>query len=97
MTRLWSITRWLRFRRWLAKRLWMLIWPTGAGLPEIRPNHGPKNQDTDDCDEVVGFGFFHVEQMDTNAYWARLDVPDGRAIVMWFNSKSKIRMSAEYD
>lgn len=69
------------------------------GTPEIRPNPGAK-VDIDGCadtDEVVGQGFLHVEQMDKGCYWARLDLADGRAIVMWFNSKSKITLRAEWD
>lgn len=69
------------------------------GSPEIRPNDGAKfdGERCEDTDEVVGEGFLHVEQMDDNCYWARLDLPDGKAIVMWFNSKSPIQLIAEWD
>jgi hypothetical protein len=67
---------------------------------EIRPNHGAELDALGGCadtDEVVGEGFLHVEQMDDNCYWARLDLPDGRAIVMWFGSRSPIKLPAEWD
>lgn len=69
---------------------------------QIRPNHGAIicNEDTgrcEDTDEVLGTGALHVEQMDNKCYWARLDLTDGRAIVMWFNSKSPITLTAEWD
>lgn len=68
--------------------------------PEIRPNRGAAVDAAgrcDDTDEVVGDGFLHVEQMDGRCYWARLDLPDGKAIVMWFRSKSKITLAAEWE
>jgi hypothetical protein len=67
---------------------------------EIRPNPGAKCDQHGRCentDEVVGHGFLHVEQMDKNCYWARLDLPDGRAIVMWFRSRSEIKLITEWD
>jgi len=69
------------------------------GKAEIRPNPGAVVVDCrcEDTEEVVGEGFLHVEQMADNCYWARLDLPDGRAIVMWFNSSSKIELTAEWD
>lgn len=70
--------------------------------PEIRPNPGANyNSITgrcEDTDEVVGEGFLHVEQMDKNTYWARLDLAgDARGIVMWFKSDSPITLIAEWD
>lgn len=70
------------------------------GRPEIRPNPGAAcdiHGRCEDTDEVVGSGFLHVEQMDDNCYWARLGLPDGRAIVMWFNARGKIKLTAEWD
>lgn len=70
------------------------------GDAEIRPNPGAAVDIAgccEDVDEVVGNGFLHVEQMDEKRYWARLDLPDGKAIVMWFTSRSKIRLAAEWD
>jgi hypothetical protein len=68
---------------------------------KIRPNQGaeynPYTQRCDDVDEVVGVGSLHVEQMDKNCYWARLDLPDGKAIVMWFRARGKITLAAEWD
>jgi hypothetical protein len=67
---------------------------------EIRPNPGATCDVTgrcEDTDEVVGNGFLHVEQMDKNCYWARLELPDGKAIVMWFRSRSAIKLAAEWD
>ena len=67
---------------------------------EIRPNSGVKCDiygRCEDTDEVVGQGFLHVEQMDDKTYWARLDLPDGKAIVMWFTSRGKIKLIAEWD
>lgn len=68
--------------------------------PEIRPNPGAAvdaHGRCEDVDEVVGGGFLHVEQMSDNCFWARLDLPDGKAIVMHFNSREKITLTAEWD
>jgi len=51
----------------------------------------------EDTDEVVGNGSLHVEQMDDHCYWARLDLPDSKSIVMWFRSRGKIKLTAEWD
>ncbi len=67
---------------------------------EIRPNPGAAVDSLgrcEDTDEVVGTGFLHVEQMHDNCFWARLDLPDGKAIVMWFNSRGKIKLTAEWE
>lgn len=67
---------------------------------EIRPNQGATVSDygrCEDTDEVVGQGFLHVEQMDKKLFWARLDLPDGKAIVMWFRSETPIQLTAEWD
>lgn len=66
---------------------------------EIRPNPGAEviNGRCEDTDEVIGKGLLHVEQMDKNCYWARIDLPGGRSIVMWFNSRSPIKLTAEWD
>jgi hypothetical protein len=67
---------------------------------EIRPNEGASIDGTgrcEDTDEVVGTGILHVEQMDKNCFWARLCGADGLEVVMWFNSKSPITLTAEYD
>lgn len=67
---------------------------------EIRPNPGATYEPggrCEDTDEVVGDGSLHVEQMDDKCFWARLDLPDGKAIVMWFRSKSAINLVAEWD
>ena len=69
-------------------------------VAEIRPNPGAACDSVgrcEDTDEVVGNGFLHVEQMDDHCYWARLDLPDGKAIVMWFTSRDKIKLTAEWD
>lgn len=66
---------------------------------EIRPNPGAKVDGAgrcEDTDEVVGNGFLHVEQMDDNCFWARLDTPDGKSVVMWFRSRAKIKLTAEW-
>jgi len=92
--------KWLAFRRWLAANAYWLLSPDGDGRAEIRPNRGKTLTDygrCEDTDEVVGFGFLHVEQMDKNQFWARLYTPKGDDIVMWFNSKSPIKLTAEPD
>lgn len=68
-------------------------------MAEIRPNNsftfdGIRCEDTD---EVIGEGSLHIEQMDDHCYWARLDLPNGKAIVMWFKSRGKITLTAEWD
>ena len=65
---------------------------------EIRPNPGVEcdaNGRCEDTDEVVGYGSLHVEQMNDKCFWARLELPDGKAIVMWFTSRGKITLTAE--
>lgn len=67
---------------------------------EIRPNPGAEvdiHGRCEDTDEVVGAGILHVEQMRDNCYWARLTLPDGKGIVMWFNARGKINLTAEWD
>ncbi len=67
---------------------------------EIRPNPGAELDARGGCgdtDEVVGNGFLHVEQMNDNCYWARLDLPGGKSIVMHFTSRGKIKLRAEWD
>jgi hypothetical protein len=66
---------------------------------EIRPNEGAAfvNDRCENTDEVVGEGSLHVEQMHDKCYWARLDLKDGRAIVMWFSSRAPIKLIAEWD
>lgn len=67
---------------------------------EIRPNQGSRLDDHGGCadtDEVVGTGSLHVEQMHDKCYWARLDLPDGKSIVMWFESRGKITLRTELD
>lgn len=67
---------------------------------EIRPNDGANcdiHGRCEDTDEVVGNGFLHVEQMNDKCFWARLSLPDGRGIVMWFTSRGKINLTAEWD
>ena len=66
---------------------------------EIRPNPDVEmvKDRCEDTDEVIGHGNLHVEQMDDNCFWARLDLEDGKAIVMWFKSRGKIRLIAEMD
>lgn len=68
--------------------------------PEIRPNPGAvvdASGRCEDTDEVVGEGSLHVEQMSETCYWARLELPGDRAIVMWFNSTKPINLIAEWD
>ena len=67
---------------------------------EIRPNPGAivdANGRCEDTDEVVGNGTLHVEQMSKTCFWARLNTGDGKDVVMWFNSKTPITLTAERD
>lgn len=67
---------------------------------EIRPSPGARVDSMgrcEDTDEVVGEGCLHVERMDDHCFWARLTVPGGRDIVMWFKSRGKIKLTAELD
>ena len=67
---------------------------------EIRPNYGGRLDDfggCEDTDEVIGTGDLHVEQMDDHCYWARLELANGKAIVMWFTSREKIKLRVELD
>lgn len=91
--------RWMLFRRRVAQWAYWLLSPDGEKGPEIRPNKGAvvSHDRCEDTDEVCGYGFLHVEQMDRNCFWARLDAPVGSGVVMWFNSKSPIKLTAERD
>lgn len=62
------------------------------GTFEIRNQEGA-------LDEVVAYKphFFHLEQMDSGLWWLRLDMPDGRAVVVWLSSKGKVKGRAEED
>lgn len=50
-------------------------------------------------DEVVARNpsFFHLEQMDSGLWWMRVDMPDGRGIVVNFYSRGKIDVRAEVE
>jgi hypothetical protein len=78
------------------------VWVSDGEMPpaEIRPNEGALVDDhgrCEDTDEVVGHGSLHVEQMHDKCFCARLELPDGKAIVMWFQSRGKIKLVAEWD
>lgn len=67
---------------------------------EIIPNKGAiidANGRCENTDEIVGRGNLHVEQMSKTCFWARLYTADGKDVVMWFNSKSPITLTAEFD
>lgn len=67
---------------------------------EIRPNLGASldaNGRCENTDEVTGAGSLHVEQMSDTCFWARLYTKDGKDVVMWFNSKTPITLTAELD
>jgi len=68
-------------------------------MAQIMSNEGIKviNGRCEDTDEVDGYGLLHVEQMDDTCFLARLDLPNGKAIVMWFSSRAKINLIAEWD
>lgn len=73
----------------LAAEGWAIV---KAELPEIRPNEDGT------IDEVVGYGFFHIEQMDNNKYWAKLSTQiKGKDVVMWLTSRGKLKLSAEFE
>lgn len=52
-----------------------------------------------ELDEVVAYkpNFVHLEQMDQGLWWMRIDMPDGKAVVVWFSSRGKIKARAEKD
>lgn len=75
----------------LRERLALFILPTRP--TEIRPN------DDGTVDEVVGYGFLHVEQMDANRYWAALDeLGSDRRIMMWWDTaRARIKLHAHWE
>lgn len=56
---------------------------------EIRLN------DDGSLDEICGLGFFHLEQMDTNHWWMRLD-GRGLSVAVWLHARGKITASYEH-
>lgn len=68
--------------------------PPNKSITEIRPN------EDDSLDEVVAWNvdFFHLEQMDNDHWWARLDFKDGRpSIVINLTSQLPIEGTAYED
>lgn len=67
-----------------------------------RPPFGEIREQLGALDEVVAkeSAFVHLEQMDDNAWWLRIDLKDGRAIVVNFwntRSRTPIHARAEWD
>lgn len=56
---------------------------------EIRPNEDGS------LDELVGWGFFHLEQMGRNAWWLGIDTEDGRSLHVNFHAKGKLTTTVE--
>jgi hypothetical protein len=51
-------------------------------------------------DEIIirdsnGEGFFHLEQMDDNYFWARYTAKDDKSAIFWISSKEEIRITHE--
>ena len=53
-----------------------------------------RNEDTS-VDEVVGWGFVHVEQMSAEHWWIGLDTSDGRLLHLNFRARGRIRLAVE--
>lgn len=58
---------------------------------EIRPN------DDGTLDELVAFGFVHLEQLDTGSWFMVIDTADGRGVRVNFWSKAALHSRAEDD
>jgi hypothetical protein len=63
---------------------------SSAHRVEVRQNEDGSGS----LDEVVGVGQFHLEQMDDNLWWLRVEAA-GRAVVVWLRSKRKIVATSE--
>lgn len=63
---------------------------SSAHCVEVRQNEDGSGS----LDEVVGVGQFHLEQMDDNLWWLRVEAA-GRAVVVWLRSKRKIVATSE--
>ncbi len=57
-------------------------WPSGTRsvIPPPKPGHEIRLNDNGTLDEVVGWGFFHLEQMSAGHWWLSIDTEDGRMI-----------------
>lgn len=65
------------------------------GTAEIREQlYGPGEKP--ELDEVVAYKpeFFHLEQMDKGHWWMRIDLPDGKAVVVNLTSRGIIKAKA---
>ena len=95
----WRI-KWLGFRRGLADWAWAVLSPEPS-RSQIRPINGVVviRGRCEDTDEVCGFGFLHVEQMDDRCFWARLSTPPGQddVVMRWNVEWGRLRLTAEYD
>lgn len=53
--------------------------------------------DGERIDELVGAGYYHLEQMDDNTYWIGIEGPSGEPIHVWIESQSPIRVTGGLD
>lgn len=70
--------------------------PSGRNNPVI-PGHAHEVRRNADgtIDEVVGWGFIHVEQMSQTHWWIGIDTADGRLLHLNFHAKGRIRLTVE--
>jgi hypothetical protein len=59
------------------------------GLP--RDAHEVRRNEDGSLDEVVGWGFLHLEQMDTGHWWIGFDTADGRLLHINLHARGRIR------
>jgi len=62
-----------------------------------KPGHEVRRNEDGTPDEVVGFGFMHLEQMDNGAWWIGFDTEDGLLlhVNLWTTRNTKIHARAE--
>ena len=62
-------------------------------------NHEIRRNEDGTIDEIVGFGYFHLEQMDDGLWSLIVDTLDGHRILINLHTKrnAKIHVLAEYD
>lgn len=53
--------------------------------------------DGERIDEVVGDGYYHLEQMDDQTYWIGLEGAEGKLVHLWIESDPPIRVTGGLD
>lgn len=57
--------------------------------------HEIRRNDDGSVDEVVTWGWIHIEQLATNSWWIGIDTADGRLLHVNFHAKGRISILVE--